>query len=263
MAGRLRDRIAIVTGAGQGIGEAIARRFAEEGTKVVIAELNATTGEATAESLRAKGFEAIAVRTDVANTDSVNRMVAATVERFGPPDILVNNAGIAVFNEPLKLTNEEWKRCFAVDLDGVWYGCRAVLPYMVERRRGSIVNIASIHSFQIIPHTFPYPIAKHGVLGLTRALAIEYAPLGIRINAIAPAYVDTPINAGYWSTFPDPAAERRRAENLHPLKRIGTPDEVAWPVVFLASDEANFITGACLMVDGGISILVHDVPEGN
>lgn len=258
MAGRLEGRVAIVTGAGQGIGAAIALRFAEHGAKVVIAEINPQTGKAVASGLQARRYEAIAVETDVASPDTVNRMVRATVDAFGSPDILVNNAGIGVFGEPLKTTDEDWRRCFAIDLDGVWYCCRSVLPYMVEKKRGSIVNIASVHSFQIIPHCFPYPVAKHGVVGMTRALAIEYAPASIRVNAICPGYIDTPANAKYWSTFPDPAAERRRASELQPVKRIGMPDEVAWPAVFLASDEASFITGACLMVDGGRSILYHD-----
>jgi NAD(P)-dependent dehydrogenase (short-subunit alcohol dehydrogenase family) len=255
---RLKDKVAIITGAGQGIGAATARRFSQEGARVVIAELNPKTGDAVAAELRANGNEAIAIQTDVADQESVNRMMAAAVEHFGPPDVLVNNAGIAVFADPLKLSDEDWRRCFAVDLDGVWYCCRAALPHMLERGRGSIVNIASVHSFQIIPHCFPYPVAKHGVIGLTRALAIEYANRNVRCNAICPAYIATQISIDYWNTFPDPEAERQRANNLHPLKRVGEPDEVAWPAVFLASDEAGFITGASLMVDGGRSVLFHD-----
>ncbi|MBI1800043.1 MAG: SDR family NAD(P)-dependent oxidoreductase, partial [Chloroflexi bacterium] len=137
MTNRLSNRTAIITGAGQGIGEAIARRFAEEGARVVIAELNPQTGAAVAADLRAHGHEAWFIPTDVADSGSVKRMVERAAAQAGPPDIIVNNAGITVFNEPLKLTDDEWRRCFAVDLDGVWYGCRAVLPFMVERRRGS------------------------------------------------------------------------------------------------------------------------------
>jgi NAD(P)-dependent dehydrogenase (short-subunit alcohol dehydrogenase family) len=259
MAGRLKDKVAIITGAGQGIGAATAQRFVEEGAAVVIAELNEKTGTATAARLREQGHRAIAIQTDVADPASVNRMVEQAVEQLGPPDILVNNAGIAVFDEPMKLTDEQWRRCFAVDLDGVWYCTRAVLPYMLERNRGSVVNIASVHSFQIIPHCFPYPVAKHGVIGLTRALAVEYGNRNIRVNAICPSYIDTQVNIDYLNTFPDPEAERARVANLHPLKKIGLPDEVAWAVVFVASDEAGFMTGASLMVDGGLSVLYHDV----
>jgi NAD(P)-dependent dehydrogenase (short-subunit alcohol dehydrogenase family) len=258
MAGRLQGKIAIITGAGQGIGAATARLFAAEGASVVIAELNSATGEAVAGELRAKGQQALAVPTDVTDPVPVRAMVDATVAAFGPPDVLVNNAGINVFCDPLQMTDEDWRRCFAVDLEGMWSCCRAVLPVMLERGRGSIVNIASCHGFKIIPGCFPYPVAKHGVIGLTRALAIEYASRGVRVNAIAPGYIETPIAAAYWATFPDPDAERRRACELHPPKRIGRPEEVGWTAVFLASDEAPFINAATIVIDGGRSVLYHD-----
>ena len=258
MLGRLHDKIAIVTGAGQGIGEAIARRFAQAGAKVIIAEINARTGAMAASSLQADGLAAHYVPTDVADAESIARMVTETVEVFGPPDILVNNAGINVFADPLKLTDEEWNRCMSVDLLGVWHCCRAVLPHMLARQKGSIVNIASVHSFQIIPHTFPYPVAKHGLLGMTRALAVEYAAQGVRVNAVCPGYILTQINVDYWDAFPDPAAERARAAARQPMNRIGTVDEVAWPALFLASDEAGYITGAMVVIDGGGSIQFHE-----
>jgi NAD(P)-dependent dehydrogenase (short-subunit alcohol dehydrogenase family) len=129
---------------------------------------------------------------------------------------------------------------------------------MRERRSGAIVNIASCHSFAIIPSTFPYPVAKHGLLGLTRALGIQYAAEGIRVNAIAPGYIETPIALEYWSGFPDPAAERQRACDLHPPRRIGRPEEVAMTAVFLGSDEAPFINAACIVIDGGRSVLYHE-----
>jgi len=258
LAGRLADRVAVVSGAGQGIGEAIARKFAAEGARLCLAELNPATGEAVAASLVDQGHTAIAVTTDVADPEAVGRMMEETARRLGPPTVLVNNAGIAVFNDPLTLTREEWQRCFAVDLDGVWHCTRAVLPYMLEAGKGSIVNIASVHSFQIIPHTFPYPVAKHGVLGLTRALGVEYGPNNIRVNAICPGYIETQIAFDYWAGFPDPEAERRRAGSFHAMKRCGQPDEVAAAALFLASDEASFITATHLMVDGGGSVVFHD-----
>lgn len=157
---------------------------------MVVAEFNPETGEAVAARLRGDGAEAIFVATDVADRASVTAMAAAAEAAFGPADILVNNAGINVAREPLELTDEDWRRCFAVDLDGVWHFCRAVLPQMLTKGCGSIVNIASVHSFTIIPHFFPYPVAKHALLGLTRALGIEYAR-GVRVNAIAPGYIQT------------------------------------------------------------------------
>lgn len=258
MAGRLADKVAIVTGAGRGIGAAIARCFALEGAAVVIAEKDPVTGAAIAAGLTGQGARALFVETDVSLPASAEAVVARTLAAFGRLDVLVNNAGINVFHEPLQTSAEEWRRCFAVDLDGVWHMCRAALPSMLDQGQGAIVNIASSHSSTIIPGTFPYPVAKHGLLGLTRALGIEYAARGVRVNAIAPGYIDTEIARDYWATFADPAAGRSRAESLHPPKRIGRPEEVAMTAVFLASDEAPFINAASIAIDGGRSVLYHD-----
>ena len=247
-----------MTGAGQGIGAAIARCFAREGASVVVAEINPETGAAIAAELTAAGGQALFVQTDVADPGSVAAMSEAARAAFPPPDILVNNAGINVFTDPLKTTDEDWRRCMSVDLEGVWRCSRAFLPGMIESGRGSIVNIASTHDFEIIPGCFPYPVAKHAVVGLTRALAIEYASRGVRVNAIAPGYIETPIATEYWNTFPDPELERRRAYELHPPKRIGRPEEVGWTAVFLASDEAPFINAATIVIDGGRSVLYHE-----
>ena len=257
MAGRLRGKVAIVTGAGRGIGEATARAFVREGASVVIAELDQATGRATADDLNRQGTAAF-LPCDVTQDQSVAEVTARTLERFGHIDILVNNAGINVFHEPLATSEAEWRRCFAVDLDGVWRMSKAVLPTMLDKGGGAVVNIASSHSFTIIPGCFPYPVAKHGLLGLTRALGIDYAARGVRVNAIAPGYIETQIAVEYWNTFPNPAAERQRTYDLHPPKRIGKPDEVAMTAVFLASDEAPFINAACIVIDGGRSVLYHE-----
>jgi NAD(P)-dependent dehydrogenase (short-subunit alcohol dehydrogenase family) len=258
VAGRLAGKVAIVTGAGQGIGEAIARIFAAEGAAVAIAEKNPEMGAAVAAAISDAGGAAAFVETDVTEPAAVDAMVAEAQDRFGPVSVLVNNAGINVFHEPLQTSEAEWRRCFSVDLDAAWTCARAVLPAMLEAGRGSIVNIASCHAFKIIPHCFPYPVAKHALVGLTRALGIEYAAQGVRVNAIAPGYVETPIAVEYWNTFPDPQAERRRACELHPPRRIGRPEEVAWTAVFLASDEAPFINAETIVIDGGRSVLYHD-----
>lgn len=257
VAGRLDGKVAIITGAGRGIGEATAKAFAREGATVVVAEVDPGTGRAVADAL-ARDRPALYLPCDVTRDASVARVASDTLSAFGRIDILVNNAGINVFRAPLDTSEEDWRRCFAVDLDGVWRMSRAVLPAMLDRGGGTIVNIASSHSFSIIPGCFPYPVAKHGLLGLTRALGIEYAARGVRVNAIAPGYVETQIAVDYWDTFPDPAAERQRTYDLHPPKRIGRPDEVAMTAVFLASDEAPFINAACIVIDGGRSVLYHD-----
>ncbi len=257
---RLAGKAALVTGAGRGIGAAIALAFAREGAAVAIAELDEAAGREAAAAIAREVPEArvLAVRTDVTDSASVAAAVAASEREIGALDVLVNNAGVNVFCDPLTMRDEDWRRCFAVDLDGVWNGCRAVLPGMVERGRGAIVNVASTHAFQIIPGCFPYPVAKHGVLGLTRALGIEYAPRNVRVNAIAPGYIETQLTHDWWNEQADPAAARQATLDLQPMKRIGRPEEVAMTAVFLASDEAPFINATCITIDGGRTALYHD-----
>jgi NAD(P)-dependent dehydrogenase (short-subunit alcohol dehydrogenase family) len=262
MTPRLAGEVAIVTGGGQGIGAAISSRFAAEGARVVIAQRTEHVGAAHAEAIRESGGEAVAISTDVADRAQIDALVAATIDAFGPPTILVNNAGIAVFEDPLELDQEQWDRCFSVDLDAAWWASQAVLPSMLEAGHGAIVNIASSHSLQIIPGCFPYPVAKHGLIGLTRALAAEYGARGVRINAICPGYIETQGLRDYFETFPDAAAERARVGGLHVVARIGTPEEVAGPALFLASADAAFITGEALVVDGGMTTITngHGIP---
>jgi NAD(P)-dependent dehydrogenase (short-subunit alcohol dehydrogenase family) len=254
---RLAGKVAIVTGAAQGIGAATARLFAEHGAKVVI---NVLEDNAQArETLAAIGADhAMIVQTDVTRPAAIARMVAATVERFGPPDVLINNAGINVFNDPLALSDDEWARCFEVDLKGAWNCSKAVLPHMLALGRGSIVNIASVHGHKIIPGCFPYPVAKHGLIGLTRALGIQYAAQGIRVNSISPGLILTAIAEAGFAAAADPAAERKRQADILPTKRIGEPEEVAYTALFLASDEARFINAADILIDGGRSQLYHE-----
>jgi len=240
MSGRLDGRVAIVTGAARGIGAAIARRFAAEGAWVALLDIDADAVRAEAARIGGAAFAC-----DVADRASVEAAVAAA----GAADILVNNAGVNVFEDPLTLTDEAWRRCMAIDVEGAWHCTPAVLPAMLQAGRGAIVNIASTHSFSIIPGCFPYPVAKHALLGLTRSLGVEYAPRGVRINAIAPGYIDTDLLA---------AAARSQAERLIPLRRIGTPEEVANAALFLASDEAGFCAASVLTMDGGRSVVYHD-----
>lgn len=257
MSRRLDGKTAIVTGAAQGIGLAIARCFVAEGARVALTDINKERGEAAAEELRAGGGAVCFVEVDVADPQSVEAMVAKAVERIGAPNVLVNNAGIAVFRDPLETSVEDWRHCFAVDTDGVWHCSRAVLPHLLDQGQGDIINIASVHASQIIPNCFPYPVAKHAVLGLTRALAIEYANRGIRVNAISPGYVGTEIVENIFAQAPDPAKLRAETDALHPVGRIGRPEEIAWVAVFLASDEARFLTAQNIVIDGGRSVVFH------
>ena len=227
--------------------------FAAEEALVVVAERNEATGARVAAEVAGRF-----VRTDVTVKDDIDRLKRIVAADYGAPDILINNAGANVFYRPHEMPRSEWVRCMSLNLEACWAMAESVLPAMRAAGRGSIVNIASSHSFQIIPHTFPYPVAKHGLLGLTRALGIEYAAEGIRVNAIAPGYIDTQIARDYWAGFDDPAAERAKAERLHPPQRIGTPADVAMTAVFLASDEAPFINAETIVIDGGRSVLYHD-----
>lgn len=256
---RLHNKLAVVTGGGQGIGAAIARRFAQEGANVVIAEINADTAEETAGAIaRETGRTIVAQALDVGDRQAVDAAIGKVSADHGAPDILVNNAGIAIFREPLAASEEDWQTCMRVDLEGAWHCARAVLPGMLDKGNGAIINIASNHALQIIRDTFPYPIAKHGLVGLTRMLALQYADRGIAVNAISPGYIDTAIAEWYFNQQPDPAAFRRQTEARQPVGRLGRPEEVAATAAFLASEEARFMTGANLVMDGGVSIRMYE-----
>jgi NAD(P)-dependent dehydrogenase (short-subunit alcohol dehydrogenase family) len=255
---RLQGEVALVTGAGRGIGAEIARYFAREGASVAIVEVTPGAGEKVAAEINGAGGKAVAVTADVSDRAAVEAACASAAAALGPVTVLVNNAGLSYRGDPLKLSDEAWRHTFAVDLDGAWYCIRAVLPGMIADGHGSIINIGSVHSFKIVPHYFPYPVAKHGLIGLTRSIAIEYADRNIRCNAICPGAIATEGNVSIWNESPDPAAERRRWEALHPMRKIGQPKDVAAAAVFLASGEADFITGESLMIDGGRSVLYHD-----
>jgi NAD(P)-dependent dehydrogenase (short-subunit alcohol dehydrogenase family) len=249
----------LVTGGAQGIGEAIAERLARDGALVAIADCNVDSGKATAQRLsQTTGKRVMAFTCDISDRESVAAMYAQTVASLGGVDILVNNAGIAEFNEPLETDDVAWQRCMSVDLEGAWHCAKAVLPAMIEQRYGSIINIISNHAFSIIKSTFPYPVAKHGLLGLTRALAIEYADRGITVNAVSPGYVDTPIADRVFAQSPDPAKARRDTEAKQPQGRLCQPSEVAAVVSLLASDEARFIVGENIVIDGGVTIRMYE-----
>lgn len=259
MTERLKDHVAIVTGAADGIGHAIAELFCKQGANVCVADINETLGADVVNSLDSSGYDAIFVKTDVSNASSVAAMVAETMEKLGQPSILVNNVGLLnACNDVLETSDEQWKRSFAVNVDGMWNCCREVLPLMKEANSGSIVNVGSVHSFQILPHYFPYAVTKHAVIGLTRNLAVEYGEYNIRINALCPGMVETPTAFKVWSESPDPEAARAATANIHPLKKNGTTEDIAYAALFLASNESRFITGQSLIVDGGRSVLYHD-----
>ncbi len=225
----------------------------------MIAELSESRGTATAAAISAQtGARVVACQCDVADPESVRAMVQATKAQLGSADVLVNNAGITVFCEPLEMTSEDWRRCMSVDLEGAWNCAQSVLPDMLARGDGAIINIISNHAFTVIKHTFPYPVAKHALLGLTRSLGLEYADRGIAVNAISPGYTDTQIAQDDFNRHPDPARARAEIEAKQPPGRLCRPAEVAAVAALLASDEARFMIGENIVIDGGVSIRMYE-----
>jgi NAD(P)-dependent dehydrogenase (short-subunit alcohol dehydrogenase family) len=244
---QFRGKVALVTGAGSGIGEACAVMFGRGTARVVVADINLDAVERVAGAIRAAGGTAAGVRADVADPTSVEAMVGFAAETYGGLDIAVNNAGIGGDQLPTgEYPVEAWQRVIAVNLSGVFYCMRYELPAMVERGGGAIVNMASILGSVGFANSPAYVAAKHGVVGLTKNAALEYATRGIRVNSVGPGFIMTPL----LERSLDEAA-RQAVGNLHPVKRMGTPEEVAEAVVWLCSDAASFVTGSALTVDGG------------
>lgn len=251
MVGRLNAENVLVTGAAQGIGRAIAVRAAQEGARVCLLDIDETGGQDALTEVRDLGVRAMFTKADITDEDDVARAVAEAAETLGPVTVLVNNAGRNSYADPVRMTEAEWDAVFAVDLKGAWMMARAVLPAMIERRKGSIVNIASLHARLTTQGMFPYAACKSGLVGMTRSLALDMAPYGIRVNAVSPGYVRTRLVDEYFERAGDPAVEQRVLD-AHPLGRIGTPEEIASVVCFLASDDASYVTGAEWAVDGGL-----------
>ncbi|QRM44083.1 SDR family oxidoreductase [Rhizobium sp. BG4] len=257
MVGRLAGKRVFITGAAQGIGLAIAEAFVREAAAVFLIDMDGALLAAEAERLRTQGAIVAHMTADITNAKAIGEAVAQAEREIGRINALVNNAGVNVFAEPLETSDEEWNRCFDINLKGAWNCSKAVLPGLIGEGGGVILNIASTHAFTIIPHTFPYPLAKHALLGMTKSLGLEYAPKNVRVNALAPGYVATQKVIDYWNGFADPEAARAETMKLHPGGRIATPQEIAMAAVFMISDECPFMNATCLTVDGGLSVQQH------
>ena len=247
MYAELKGKVAVVTGGGAGIGLACATRLAEAGVAVGIADIDGAAAEDAARNLTSQGHRCLSVVTDVSQADQVNHLFKITSETFGAITIAVNNAGVGSPLTPLGDTEEsDFDRIMAVNLKGVWLCMREALRHMSPSKTGSIINMASALSTTTFPGSSLYTASKHGVSGLTRSAAVEYGDSGIRINAICPGFISTPL---LHSTVTEEAAQAMAAR--HPMNRLGTPSEIADAVAFLASDASSFVTGSLFSIDGG------------
>ncbi|HLK86456.1 MAG TPA: glucose 1-dehydrogenase [Candidatus Binataceae bacterium] len=248
MADQLKGKVALITGGGSGIGRATAMLFAREGAKVLVADYNADGGERVARAIKEAGGEAIFHAADVSNPKDVEAMVAKTVATFGRLDCAFNNAGIeGEFSPTSECTLENWQRVIAINLSGVFYCMKYEIPEMLKTGGGTIVNTSSICGLAGIANTSAYTAAKHGVAGLTKTAALEFSSKGIRVNAVCPGFIRTPMVARVMDRG---SFDEKAVIQTHPINRLGQPEEIAATVLWLSSDASSFVSGVPMPVDG-------------
>ena len=244
----LEDRVALVTGGASGIGEGMCLEFALQGVVVAVADKNVEGAEAVVKKIEEQGGKALALEVDVGNREQVFDAVTKTLDSLGTIDILVNCAGINMFNQPHEFSAEQWIKIRLVNLDGPWNVCQAVIPEMIKKQGGKIVNIGSGSALRATPSAAPYVMTKHGLAGLTKALAVDLGPHKINVNCICPASIDTPLLRQGTSQ-----AYREAMINRLPLGRLGKISDITRAALFLVSSDSDWITGAILPVDGGLN----------
>ncbi|MEW6300216.1 MAG: SDR family oxidoreductase [Thermodesulfobacteriota bacterium] len=251
MAGRVAGKVALVTGGGSGIGRAAALAFAREGAKVVVSDVVIDGGEETVRLIKAAGGQAVFVKADVARPAEVDALIARVVDTYGRLDCAFNNAGIeGTMAQTADCSEENWDRTIAINLKGVWLCLKAEIPQMLKQGGGAIVNTASVAGVVGFAGLPAYVASKHGVVGLTKSAALEYAKQGIRVNAVCPGVIRTPMVE---RLFRDNPAAGETIAAMEPVGRMGTPEEIAGAVVWLCSDAASFVTGLAMAVDGGLT----------
>jgi NAD(P)-dependent dehydrogenase (short-subunit alcohol dehydrogenase family) len=248
---KLKGRVAIITGAGSGIGRAAALLFARHGASVVVADLSRDSGMDTVDTIQADGGRSTFVEVDVSQAQQVQRMVQAALTSYGQLDILFNNAGANLAAMVTETSEEQWDWVMAVNVKGVFLGCKYAIPAMIEGGGGVIINTSSAAGIVGLKGLAAYTASKGAVLQLTRSIALDYAPFNIRANALCPGVTASPMTLGVIEAQPDPDAMRKRMDSGRPLGRMAHPDEIARAALFLACDDSSFMTGAPLIVDGG------------
>ncbi|EKN64269.1 3-ketoacyl-(acyl-carrier-protein) reductase [Neobacillus bataviensis LMG 21833] len=247
---RLKDKVSIITGGSQGIGEAIARKAGEHGAKVVIADINEETGEKALDCLKSDGIDAVFVKADVSREQDVIHLMDQAIQQFGGIDVLVNNAAATMRKSVVETTLEEWNRVMNVNLTGTFLCSKYAIPEIEKRGGGAIVNIASWHAYRTITRLAAYAASKGGMTALTRQMALDCGKMNIRVNAVCPSTVDTPMLYETFKNLPDPDEAFQETLKFQPLGRISTGEDIANACLFLMSDEASYISGHSLMVDG-------------
>lgn len=251
---RVKDKVALVTGAGAGIGKASAVLLAREGARVGVADFDAAAAEVTTQIIREAGGEAISITGDVSVETDCARLIEVVTTRWGRLDVLCNIAGIVLGGVVDQTTDKEWNASMDVNLRSIYLCSKHAIPWMRRFGGGTIVNMASVAGLMGVKNRAAYSASKGGVIGLTKSMAIDYVEDGIRVNSICPGTVDSPSLQKRLEALPDPAAARRDFTSRQPMKRFGRPEEIAYAVLFLSSDESSFITGTEIVVDGGMSL---------
>jgi NAD(P)-dependent dehydrogenase (short-subunit alcohol dehydrogenase family) len=251
---QLMGKVALVTGAARGIGRGIALRFAEEGAKVGVIDLDEAACQTVVNEIHAAGGEALALGADISNETQVNRAVQRVQDHFGTVTVLMNNAAVMPSGKIHETSVADFDRCLAVNLRGTFLMCRAVIPGMLAVGKGSIIHMSSVTGILGLPGIAAYSATKAGLAGMARAMSTDYARLGIRVNSVSPGTIDSPMLHDFLAAQKNPEPLRQQFDDMHPIGRVGTIDEVASVCVFLASDAASFVTGANYTVDGGLSV---------
>ncbi|BCL71131.1 short-chain dehydrogenase [Vibrio nigripulchritudo] len=259
---RLKGKVAVVTGAADGIGQVIAETMAKEGASVVLADIQEEKGQQASQSIAESGGKALFIKTDVSQEKDMQALLEQTVQRYGKLDILVNNAAVAIGGMPInEMTEEQWQKIIAVNFSSVFRGCKFAIPHMIKNGSGSIINMASAQAHNGLQGWSAYAGIKGGVIAMSKQLAVEFGPNNIRVNTISPGTISTPMVEKVIRESEDGESIMRSFVDMHPIGRIGKPEEVAETAVYLASDASGFTTGTDIRVDGGLCITARYKPD--